>query len=43
VLLRNSEPGTHVKDLTSHGWKERLEPEITARRHEILKKLLEAT
>jgi transposase len=43
VLLRISEPGTDVKSLTPHGWKERFEPEVTARRHEILKKLLEAT
>jgi transposase len=41
VLLRISEPGTDVKDLTPHGWKERFEPEVTARRHEILKKLLD--
>lgn len=39
VLLRISEPGIDVKDLTPHGWKERFEPEVTARRHEILKKL----
>jgi transposase len=39
VLLRISEPGTDVKSLTPHGWKERFEPEVTARRHEILKKL----
>jgi transposase len=42
VLLRISEPGTDVKDLTPHGWKERFEPEVTARRHEILKKLVGA-
>ena len=42
VLLRISEPGTSVKDLTPHGWKERFEPEVTARRHEILKKLVGA-
>jgi len=40
VLLRISEPGTDVKSLTPHGWKERFEPEVTARRHEILQKLL---
>lgn len=40
VLLRISEPGTSVKDLTPHGWKERFEPEVTARRHEVLKKLV---
>jgi transposase len=42
VLLRISEPGTDVTDLTPHGWKERFEPEVTARRHEILKKLVGA-
>ena len=42
VLLRISEPGTDVKSLTPHGWKERFEPEVTARRHEILKKLVGA-
>ena len=40
VLLRISEPSTDVKSLTPHGWKERFEPEVTARRHEILKKLV---
>ena len=42
VLLRISEPGVSVKDLTPHGWKERFEPEVTARRHELLKKLVGA-
>ena len=42
VLLRISEPGVDVKDLTPHGWKQRFEPEVTARRHEILKKLVGA-
>ncbi len=42
VLLRISEPGTDVKDLTPHGWKERFESEVTARRHEILQKLVGA-
>ncbi len=41
VLLRISEPGTDVKDLTPHSWKERFEPEVTARRHEILQELLD--
>lgn len=39
VLMRISEPGVDVKDLTPHGWKARFEPEVTARRHEILQKL----
>jgi transposase len=42
VLLRISEPGTEVNSLTPHGWKERFEPQVTARRHEILQKLLGA-
>ena len=42
VLLRISEPGTDVKSLTPHGWKERFEPEVAARRHEILSKLVGA-
>jgi hypothetical protein len=42
VLLRISEPGVDVKSLTPHGWKERFEPEVTARRHEILRKLVGA-
>ena len=42
VLLRISEPGTDVKDLTPHRWKERFEPEVTARRHDILEKLVGA-
>lgn len=42
VLLRISEPGTDVKSLTPHGWKEKFEPEVTARRHEILRKLVGA-
>jgi transposase len=42
VLLRISEPGVDVKSLTPHGWKERFEPEVTARRHEILQKLVGA-
>ncbi len=42
VLLRISEPGTEVKDLTPHGWKERFEPEVTARRYEMLTKLVGA-
>ncbi len=40
VLLRISEPGVDVKSLTPHGWKERFEAEVTARRHEILRKLV---
>jgi hypothetical protein len=40
ILLRIAEPGVGVQDLTPHGWKERFEPEVTARRHEILKKLV---
>jgi len=39
VLLRISEPGTDVKSLTPHAWKEHFEAEVAARRHEILKKL----
>lgn len=39
VLLRISEPGVGVEHLTPHGWKERFEAEVTARRHEILQKL----
>ena len=42
ILLRISEPGTDVKDLTPHGWKHRFEPEVTARRHEIFQKLVGA-
>jgi transposase len=42
VLLRISEPGTKVEDLTPHGWKERFEPEVATRRHEILKKIVGA-
>lgn len=42
VLMRISEPGTDVKDLTPHGWRQRFEPEVTARRHEILRKLVGA-
>ncbi|MGH7228080.1 MAG: hypothetical protein ACREIH_02600, partial [Nitrospiraceae bacterium] len=42
VLLRISEPGTDVKSLTPHGWKERFEPEVSARRHDILNKLVGA-
>ena len=42
VLLRISEPGVDLKSLTPHGWKERFEPEVTARRHEILQKLVGA-
>ncbi|MCI0655538.1 MAG: transposase [Acidobacteria bacterium] len=42
VLLRISEPGTAVVDLTPHGWKRRFEPEVAARRHEILQKLVGA-
>jgi transposase len=42
VLLRISEPGTPVADLTPHGWRRRFEPEVTARRHEILHKLVGA-
>jgi transposase len=42
VLLRISEPGTEVRSLTPHGWKERFEAEVTARRHEILQKLVGA-
>jgi transposase len=39
VLLRISEPGTDVKSLTPHAWKEHFEAEVAARRHEILKKI----
>jgi transposase len=42
VLLRISEPGVDVKSLTPHGWKERFEPEVTARKHEILQRLVGA-
>jgi transposase len=42
VLLRISEPGVGVEQLTPHGWKQRFEAEVTARRHEILQKLLGA-
>jgi len=42
LLLRTSVPSTLPKSLTPHGWKERFEPEVTARRHEILKKLVGA-
>ena len=39
VLLRIS-TCSDVKSLTPHGWKERFEPEVTARRHEVLQKIL---
>jgi hypothetical protein len=39
VLLRIS-TSSDVKSLTPHGWKERFEPEVTARRHEVLQKIL---
>lgn len=42
VLLRLSEPGIDAKSLTPHAWKERFEPEVTARRHEILRQLVGA-
>ena len=42
VLLRISEPGISVQDLTPHGWKQRFEPEVAARRHELLRKLVGA-
>ena len=42
VLLRISERGTDAKSLTPHAWKERFEPEVTTRRHEILQKLVGA-
>jgi hypothetical protein len=42
VLLRISERGVTVKDLTPHGWKERFAPEVAARRHEILQRLVGA-
>ena len=42
VLLRISEPGVDVKSLTPHAWKERFEPEVTARRHETLRKIVGA-
>ena len=42
VLLRISEPGVGVESLTPHGWKERFEAEVSARRHEILQKLVGA-
>lgn len=43
VLLRISERGVDAKSLTPHAWKERFEPEVTARRHEILQRLVGAT
>ena len=39
VLLRISEPGLKAADLTPHTWKERFEPEVLARRNEILRKI----
>ena len=39
VLLRISEPGVDVKDLTPHGWKVRFEADVKARRYEILRKI----
>lgn len=39
ILLRVSEPGLTAADLTPHAWKERFEPEVTARRNEILKRV----
>jgi hypothetical protein len=42
VLLRISEPDADVQSLTPHGWKERFEVEVTARRHEILQKMVGA-
>ena len=42
VLLRISEPGVDIESLTPHGWKDRFEAEVTARRHEILEKLVGA-
>ena len=42
VLLRISERGVNVKSLTPHGWKEQFEVEVTARRHEILQRLVGA-
>ena len=42
VLLRISERGVNVKSLTPHGWKEQFEAEVTARRHEILQRLVGA-
>jgi transposase len=39
VLLRIS-TCSDVTSLTPHGWKERFEPEVTARRHEVLQKIL---
>lgn len=40
VLLRISEPGVDAASLTPHAWKERFEPEVAARRLEILQKLV---
>ena len=42
VLLRISEPGVSAQDLTPHRWKERFAPEVAARRHEILRQLVDA-
>jgi len=39
VLLRLSEPGLKAADLTPHAWKVRFEPEVLARRNEILRKI----
>lgn len=41
VLLRLS-TCSDVQSLTPHGWKERFEPEVTARRNEILQRILAA-
>lgn len=39
ILLRVSEPGLTAADLTPHAWKQRFEPEVTARRNEILQRI----
>ena len=39
VLVRISQRGVSAKDLTPHRWKELFEPEVTARRNEVLSKL----
>lgn len=39
ILVRVSEPGLTAADLTPHAWKQRFEPEVTARRNEVLRKI----
>ena len=38
IMLPVSEPGLTAADLTPHAWKQRFEPEVTARRNEILQR-----